>query len=153
MIVILFTFTGCAKEEEVKPKTVFDSNFTLNYNGLQIKGDMSVNEGGEINIETSSPISLKGMKVKIKDDICFVSYKGIQTEFKTADLPESAYFALISSSIKQITNSETLRFEENENGYSASEQTPFGKIEVMLDKEFSITSVVLKSQGFNLKFG
>lgn len=152
MVLIILTFTGCEKSSEIKPQNIFKSAFTLNYNSLQICGDISVSENNQIDITVNRPDKLKGLKVKVLNQKATVSFKGITTELDEKQLPEGAFFELLNTALKQIVSSETAVYQKHENEYQAEIDTGLGKMKVILNDEFFIKSISIDSQGFTVKF-
>ena len=75
----IFILTGCETQKEIKAKTVFENNFTLEYNTLQIKGVLKTTADGEIKVNVKKPDNLNGLEIKTKDDKITASFKGIKT--------------------------------------------------------------------------
>lgn len=148
---MIVTLTGCKANTEVKPQSVFSSKFTLDYNSLQIKGELESLADGQINVTVSSPESLNGMKVNINDDKINVNYKGLKTSYTVSELPNSTFFLLAKSSLDKVLKGENMQYEKQDDGYASTVESEFGDIAVTLNKDFKITSITIEQQGFYLK--
>ena len=135
----------------MKPQNVFASGFTLDYNGMEIVGDLGVEDSGKINIKVAKPKALSGMTVAIFGDKVKVNYLGISSELDKKDLPSGAFFTLINSVMGEINSNESKNFKKSGDNFEANFDSEFGEINVVLDKSFFIKSVKIANRGFNLK--
>lgn len=143
--------TGCEKIEQVKPQAYKSADFTLSYNEMQIKGELSINNENNINLSVDSPDSIKGFTASLKDNKITAKYKGITVNYEKQDLPDNAFFKLIFYTLEKFSKAEDIQFNNTDNEYFGTENTEFGEVKVTLDEEHFIKSLEIPSQGFYLK--
>lgn len=148
----ILVLTGCGKSKDIKPKTVFSSSFTLEYNTMQIKGNLKTEENGEIVADISKPDRLNGFQIRTDKEDIYIKFKGLETKVDENKLPNTASITLIKKLFSDILNGENIEFEETENGYTAVFDTELGEVQVQLNADRSIKQIGLKNQGFLLKF-
>lgn len=148
----ILVLTGCGKNKDIKPKTVFSSSFTLEYNTMQIKGNLKTEENGEIVADISKPDRLNGFQIRTDKEDIYIKFKGLETKVDENKLPNTASITLIKKLFSDILNGENIEFEETENGYTAVFDTELGEVQVQLNADRSIKQIGLKNQGFLLKF-
>lgn len=148
----ILVLTGCGKSKDIKPKTVFSSSFTLEYNTMQIKGNLKTEENGEIVADISKPDRLNGFQIRTDKEDIYIKFKGLETKVDENKLPNTASITLIKKLFSDILNGENIEFEETENGYTAVFDTELGEVQVQLNTDRSIKQIGLKNQGFLLKF-
>lgn len=148
----ILVLTGCGKSKDIKPKTVFSSSFTLEYNTMQIKGNLKTAENGEIVADISKPDRLNGFQIRTDKEDIYIKFKGLETKVDENKLPNTASITLIKKLFSDILNGENIEFEETENGYTAVFDTELGEVQVQLNADRSIKQIGLKNQGFLLKF-
>ena len=151
MAVITLLFTGCQKNTKITPKSVFEADFTLLYNEMQIKGELSVKEDELVEIKVNSPDALKNLKVSANGGNFSVDYNGIKVSYNENDLPDTAFFKLLSLSLKNILKAQELEFEKVDEKYKATVSSSLGEIKITLNKDFYIENLQIPSHGFNLK--
>ena len=151
MAVITLLFTGCQKNTKPTPKTVFDADFTLLYNEMQIKGELSVKEDELVEIKVNSPDALKNLKVSANGGTYSIDYNGIKVSYTQDDLPDTAFFKLLLVSFKNILKAQELEFEKVDEKYKATVSSSLGEIKITLNKDFYIENLQIPSHGFNLK--
>jgi len=150
LILVTILFTGCEKQKQIEPKTVFDADFTLYYNEMQIKGELvSSDEAVEINV--LSPKTLKGLKVNANGNKFDVDYNGIKVSYTKNNLPDGAFFKLILISLQKIMQTDTLVFEKVDEKYQATEEWELGDIKITLNKDFYIEKIEIPRMSFNIK--
>ena len=147
----MLTFTGCQKETEIKPQSVFSADFTLSYNEMQIKGEIEAYETQKVKIKVASPESLAGMSATAENDNFEINYNGMSVSYTKDDLPEGAFFKLVLMSLDKIIDRDGLEFESTDGGYTATEETELGDMTIFLSDKFFIESIKIPNQGFNLK--
>lgn len=148
----ILVLTGCGKSKDIKPKTVFSSSFTLEYNTMQIKGNLKTEENGEIVADISKPDRLNGFQIRTDKEDIYIKFKGLETKVDENKLPNTASITLIKKLFSDILNGENIEFEETENCYTAVFDTELGEVQVQLNADRSIKQIGLKNQGFLLKF-
>lgn len=151
MILVTILFTGCEKQKQIEPKTVFNADFTLYYNEMQIKGELISNNDNSVVINVSSPETLKGLKVSAKDGNFEAIYNGIKVSYTKNDLPDGAFFKLILISLQKITQTDSALFEKVNDKYQAIEKSDLGDIKITLTEDFYIEKIEIPNQSFNLK--
>ncbi|MBQ7128778.1 MAG: hypothetical protein IJO19_02180 [Clostridia bacterium] len=148
----IFILTGCETQKEIKAKTVFENNFTLEYNTLQIKGVLKTTADGEIKVNVKKPDNLNGLEIKTKDDKITASFKGIKTTLDENKIPNTAFFTLIKRVFSNIIRSNSLEYKQAENGYKSVQKTDFGDVEIYLTEDCTVKKIGIKNQGFLLTF-
>ncbi len=151
MVAITFLFSGCQKNTKITPKTVFEADFTLLYNEMQIKGELSVKEDELVEIKVNSPDTLKGLKVSAKNGTYSIDYNGIKVSYTQDDLPDTAFFKLLLISFKNILNTDELEFQLVDEKYKATTQSSLGEVKITLNKNCYIENIEIPKQSFNLK--
>ena len=142
-------FTGCQKAPQIEVKNEFDSEFTLLYNDVQIKGDLLSNSNG-VNIKVNSPKSFAGLEIQAKDDIYNASFNGIKMSYSKNDLPDGVFFKMIVISLSQLINSQELEFEREDDEYFATNTCELGEVKIVADKNQFIKKIEIEKQNFYL---
>ncbi len=148
---MLLTLTGCQKEKEIKPQTVFSASFSLSYNEMQIKGEFSADEEKNVSVSVNSPDTLKGLRADFDGEKFDISYNGMAVTYQKSDLPDGAFFKLVCLALEKISSTEGMTFEETDDGYSSTADTELGSMTITLDTDYYIKSIEIPSQGFYLK--
>lgn len=144
--------TGCEKQKEIKPKAVFSTDFTLEYNTMQIKGELERDKNGEIKVEISKPDKLKGLSFFTRGEKIYIKFKGIQTCVEKESLPNGASPVLIKEVFTVILSGEMPEFKRSENVYKGEVNTTEGKANITLDTNGSLKRIEIKNHGFIIKF-
>ena len=144
-------FAGCQKKQ-IKPILVFESDFTLFYNDMQIKGELFCKDDNSIKINVTTPKTLNGLKIEAKDNNFNAEYNGIKVNYSKDDLPNGAFFKLILISLENILNTENLQFEEIDDKFVAVKKSTLGDINFTLNKNMFIEKIEIPNQSFNIKF-
>ena len=151
LLLTILLFSGCKKHEPIKPKTVFDAYFTLLYNETQIKGEMSVKLDKTVEIEVTSPDTLKNMKISAKKGSFSVGYKGITVSYTQEELPDGVFYKLILLAFKNVLSVDKLEFKPVGEKYQATKPSLLGEIKITLNKDCYIERIEIPKQSFNLK--
>lgn len=117
---------------------------------MKIDGDIGIENNGIINIKVKKPKTLSGMTVNITNEKVSVGYLGINNDFSKNELPDGAFFSLISTVMDKINNDDNAHFEKDNEDFVANFDSEFGKINVKIDKNFLIKSIKIDNAGFNL---
>lgn len=142
-------FTGCQKSTQIELKNEFDSEFSLLYNDVQIKGDLLSDSNGIV-IKVNSPKALAGLEIQAKEDIYNASFNGINISYSKEDLPDGVFFKMIVISLSQLMNSQELEFQREEDEYFATDSCDLGEIKITADKSCFVKKIEIANQNFHL---
>mgnify|MGYP004494192087 FL=1 len=117
---------------------------------MKIDGDIGIEDSGIINIKVKKPKTLSGMTINMTNEKVRVGYLGINSEFSKDELPNGAFFSLISNAMDKINSNDKAHFEKDNEDFIARFDSEFGKIDVKIDKNYSIKSITIDNVGFNL---
>ena len=143
-------FAGCEKKQ-IKPISEFESDFTLFYNDMKMKGELICKDDNSVEINILSPETLKGLKITAKDNNFKADYNGIKVSYTKDDLPQGAFFKLIVTSLENILKTDELRFEAIDNEYVSFKNSALGEIKITLNKDMFIEKIEIPNQSFNIK--
>ncbi len=141
--------TGCQNNAQIEVKNQFDSEFTLWYNDMQVKGDLLSDENG-ISIKVNSPTALAGLKIQAKDDVYNVSFNGIDVSYSKQDLPDGVFFKMIVISLAKLETCKNLKFERKDDEYFATDTCELGEIKIIANKDYFIKKIEIEKQNFYL---
>ena len=115
---ILVTFCSCGEQkvDAGLDKSVFFTQFSAEYNGINIEGNFSQSDDGAYKITLTKPETLNDFSVAIKDDKLTLLYKGIEKELDISKVPESSIITSFVKAVDEFT-SKSAPMEKTDNGY------------------------------------
>ena len=135
---------GCRGAEHSELVTDFKADFTACYRGQELKGSVTYNRQGRMNMRLSSPGTLDGLSIGCSDGELRLSKDGMQCTADEAYLPSTSLPAGLKNVLDEICREQEngrlvlndgkaavgdWKLTAGENGFIVSLECPDGKIE------------------------
>lgn len=109
-VLLVISLTSCKKE----PAPIvmnFSADFTAQCNGVEIQGNVVVNENDMLSLSLTQPESMKGYTYTFKDSKFTMEYDGMKVEAETNYLPQTAFPSVIYNVLRSLKKENNCYFD------------------------------------------
>ncbi len=154
-LLFLSLASGCQNKngyesKKASPPSAYTVNIDVTFKELKIAGELTKHSPQKYDIKILTPDIMKPLLISYENDVCTVTYDGLEFESDVSRFPQSEFGELLTRALDDI-HSETVAFSVNENGdiiYKGI--TDYGDFMMVQDsktglwKEFSVDGASLK---------
>ena len=161
-LIFLSLASGCRNQNGYEPKksappSAYSVNIDVIFKELKITGELTKHSPKNYDIKILTPDIMKPLLISYKNNICTVTYDGLEFESDVSRFPQSEFGALLTRALDDI-DAETMTSSADENGNTVYKGiTDYGDFRMIQDsktglwKEFCVDGASLNITFSNYK--
>lgn len=146
-VFFIFLISGCAADRGNSPLTDFSADFTAEFNGMSLSGNITADRRGLLCMEIKTPETLSGLTISCKDGETELKRDELICTADEAYLPQSSLPSRLKAALSALSSSIEDKKTKPQNGCYL-----LPDYEIYTDKSGSITRITSADGSMDIEF-